>query len=156
VGGFGEGPHTDIDMPWLAEMPMPPRAPTGPSPLGAGYLILVSRELSGLPQATLARRVRTSQPAIARLETGNALPTIRTLLRIVEAPASTSSSGSADPTRRPRSRRPAGSGVRAPRDAASQPRRRPGRLHGPARALPPRGATLRCSCRASSPSRRRA
>lgn len=64
---------------------MPPRAPTGPSPLGAGYLILVSRELSGLPQSTLASRAATSQPAIARLETGNALPSIRTLLRIVEA-----------------------------------------------------------------------
>jgi transcriptional regulator with XRE-family HTH domain len=83
--GLGEAPHTEIDMPWLAEVPVPPRAPAGPSSLGAGYLILVSRELSGLPQSTLASRVGTSQPAIARLETGNALPSIRTLLRIVEA-----------------------------------------------------------------------
>jgi transcriptional regulator with XRE-family HTH domain len=81
---LGEAPHTDIDMPWLAETPMP-HAPAGPSPLGAGYLILVARELTGLPQSTLASRAATSQPAIARLETGNALPSIRTLLRIVEA-----------------------------------------------------------------------
>jgi transcriptional regulator with XRE-family HTH domain len=83
--GLGEAPHTDLDMPWLAEMPIPPSAPTGPSPLGAGHLILVARELTGLPQSTLASRIGTSQPAIARLETGNALPSIRTLLRIVEA-----------------------------------------------------------------------
>jgi len=101
MNGFGEAPHTDTDIPWLPEMPVPPRAPTGPSPLGAGCLILVSRELSGLPQATLATR------------------------RAV-----------------PRSRRPAGSGVRAPRHAASERRRRPGRPHGPAQALPARGATL--------------
>jgi transcriptional regulator with XRE-family HTH domain len=83
--GLGEAPHTEIDMPRLAEVRMPPRAPTGPSSLGAGYLILVSRELSGLPQSTLASRAATSQSAIARLETGNALPSLRTLLRIVEA-----------------------------------------------------------------------
>ena len=53
-----------------------------PSPLGAGYLILVSRELTGMSQRVLAREVGTSQPTLASLETGNRLPTIRTLLRI--------------------------------------------------------------------------
>ena len=77
-------PHTDIGMAWLAEPTTPP-APTGPSPLGAGYLILVARELTGLSQARLARRAATSQPALARLETGNVLPALRTLLRIVDA-----------------------------------------------------------------------
>jgi transcriptional regulator with XRE-family HTH domain len=58
---------------------------TPPSPLGAGYLILVARELTGLSQRRLARAIATSQPALARLETGNRLPTIRTLLRVAGA-----------------------------------------------------------------------
>jgi len=56
-----------------------------PSPLGAGYLILVVRELSGLSQRSLARAVGTSQPTLATLETGNRTPTIRTLMRVARA-----------------------------------------------------------------------
>lgn len=56
-----------------------------PSPLGAGYLILVARELSGLSQRSLARAVGTSQPTIATLETGNRTPTIRTLMRVAQS-----------------------------------------------------------------------
>jgi transcriptional regulator with XRE-family HTH domain len=56
-----------------------------PSPLGAGYLILVVRELSGLSQRSLARAIGTSQPTLATLETGNRTPTIRTLMRVAQA-----------------------------------------------------------------------
>lgn len=63
----------------------PPLQATGPSPLGAGHLILVARELTGLSQRALAARVRTTQATVARLETGNAIPRLRTLLRIAEA-----------------------------------------------------------------------
>jgi transcriptional regulator with XRE-family HTH domain len=56
------------------------------SPLGAGYLILVVRELSGLSQRSLARAVGTSQPTLATLEAGNRTPTIRTLMRVAQAP----------------------------------------------------------------------
>jgi transcriptional regulator with XRE-family HTH domain len=56
-----------------------------PSPLGAGYLILVVRELSGLSQRALARTIGTSQPSIATIETGNRTPTIRTLMRVAAA-----------------------------------------------------------------------
>ena len=56
-----------------------------PSPLGAGHLILVVRELSGLSQRSLARAVGTSQPTLATLETGNRTPTIRTLMRVAQA-----------------------------------------------------------------------
>jgi transcriptional regulator with XRE-family HTH domain len=45
--------------------------------------ILVARELTGLSQRKLA--ARASQPALAKLETGNGVPSIRTLLRIAEA-----------------------------------------------------------------------
>jgi transcriptional regulator with XRE-family HTH domain len=55
------------------------------SSLGAGELILLCRELTGWSQRKLTSRVGTSQPALARLETGNAMPTLRTLLRIAEA-----------------------------------------------------------------------
>jgi len=63
-----------------------PEFPAGPQPssLGAGELILVCRELTGLSQRRLARRIGTSQPALARLETGNAMPTVRTLIRVAE------------------------------------------------------------------------
>ena len=56
-----------------------------PSPLGAGYLILVVRELSGLSQRQLAAQTDTSQPNLASLETGNRIPTVRTLMRIADA-----------------------------------------------------------------------
>ena len=56
-----------------------------PSPLGAGYLILVARELTGLSQRRLATAIGTSQPALARLETGNRIPSVRTLLRVTGA-----------------------------------------------------------------------
>jgi transcriptional regulator with XRE-family HTH domain len=60
--------------------PTPPR-----SPLGAGYLVLVARELTGLSQRRLARRVGTSQPSLAKIESGSRIPTVRTLLRVAEA-----------------------------------------------------------------------
>lgn len=59
--------------------------PSLPSPLGVGYLILVVRELTGLSQRALARRIHTSQPSLATLETGNRTPTVRTLLRLAHA-----------------------------------------------------------------------
>ena len=56
-----------------------------PSPLGAGLLILVTRELTGLTQRELAARIDTSQPNVATLESGNRIPTLRTLLRVAGA-----------------------------------------------------------------------
>jgi transcriptional regulator with XRE-family HTH domain len=58
-----------------------------PSPLGAGYLLLVVRELSGLSRRSLARAVGTSQLTLATFETGNRTPTIRTLMRVAQATA---------------------------------------------------------------------
>jgi transcriptional regulator with XRE-family HTH domain len=62
-----------------------PSQPSGPSSLGAGFLILVTRELTGLSQRALAAKVGASQPNLASLETGNRLPTVRTLMRIAAA-----------------------------------------------------------------------
>ncbi len=53
--------------------------------IGLGYLVLTLRELSGLSQARLAARSRTSQPAIARLESGRQVPSVNTLLKIASA-----------------------------------------------------------------------
>lgn len=47
--------------------------------------IRTARRRSGLTQAELARRAGVSQPVIARLETGGANPTIRTLERALRA-----------------------------------------------------------------------
>jgi transcriptional regulator with XRE-family HTH domain len=65
--------------------PTEPPPPTAPQSLGAGYLVLVARELSGLSQRRLAARIGTSQSTLATIETGNRLPTIRTLLRVADA-----------------------------------------------------------------------
>lgn len=53
--------------------------------IGLGYLILTLREMAGLSQSRLAARAGTSQPAIARLESGRQVPTVNTLLRIAGA-----------------------------------------------------------------------
>jgi DNA-binding XRE family transcriptional regulator len=63
---------------WYAEATM------GQS-IGIGYLILTLRELSGLSQSRLAARAGSSQPAIARLESGRHLPSVNTLLKIASA-----------------------------------------------------------------------
>lgn len=71
----------DKEITWHPAFP----PPATPQPLGAGYLILVARELTGRSQRSLARHVGTSQSTIATLESGNRLPTIRTLLRVTRA-----------------------------------------------------------------------
>ena len=43
------------------------------------------RERAGLTQEELARRAGTSQPAVARLETGEVTPNLATLMRLAEA-----------------------------------------------------------------------
>jgi transcriptional regulator with XRE-family HTH domain len=55
------------------------------SSLGVGEVVLSARELAGLSQRVLAARAGTSQAAITEIETGKRLPTIRTLMRLVDA-----------------------------------------------------------------------
>lgn len=56
------------------------------APARAVALRLVQyRAEHGLTQTELARRLGLKQPAVARMETGEHAPTIRTLLRIAEA-----------------------------------------------------------------------
>jgi ribosome-binding protein aMBF1 (putative translation factor) len=47
--------------------------------------IIAARAHAGLSQAELAARMATSQPFVARLESGRTLPSMRTLLKIAEA-----------------------------------------------------------------------
>src|SRR5262245_60722216 len=77
----GDSSDTGIDIAWQPELPVP----SAPQPLGAGYLILVARELIGSSQRRLAAEIGSSQPSVAVLESGNRMPTVRTLLRIVRA-----------------------------------------------------------------------
>jgi len=80
--------EADPDLSWLSEPDAEPESKpktAQASSLGAGHLILVARELTGLSQRKLAAKAGTSQPALAKLETGNGLPAIRSLLRIAEA-----------------------------------------------------------------------
>jgi len=53
--------------------------------MGIGYLILQARAAAELSQTELARRIGTSQPMIARWESGAQLPSVSSLLRIAEA-----------------------------------------------------------------------
>ena len=53
--------------------------------IGLGYVVLTLRELSGVSQSRLADRASTSQPAIARLESGRHVPSVNPLLRIASA-----------------------------------------------------------------------
>ena len=50
--------------------------------------LLRARTRTGLSQAELAARMGTSQSAIARMESGEALPSTKTLLRFAEATGS--------------------------------------------------------------------
>ena len=81
-GGIGQSGRKLPDTSDIEEG-IAPRPP--PSPLGAGYLVLVARELTGLSQRRLARRAGTSQPTLAKIESGSRIPTVRSLLRIAEA-----------------------------------------------------------------------
>jgi DNA-binding XRE family transcriptional regulator len=77
-----------VDVPPLGEAPDidfgigRARKVSPPSPLGAGFLILVVRELTGLSQRRLASRIGTSQPTLATLESGNRRPTIADARRL--------------------------------------------------------------------------
>jgi transcriptional regulator with XRE-family HTH domain len=50
-----------------------------------GAAVRAARRRAGVSQAELARRARTSQPAIARLEKGQVSPTVISLDRIARA-----------------------------------------------------------------------
>ena len=53
--------------------------------MGVGYLILQARAAIGASQAQLADLIGTSQPTVARWESGAQLPSVRSLLRVAEA-----------------------------------------------------------------------
>jgi transcriptional regulator with XRE-family HTH domain len=51
--------------------------------------IIKARTASGLTQAQLARRMKTSQSYIARLEGARTMPTMKTFLRVAKATGTT-------------------------------------------------------------------
>ncbi|MEX0993517.1 MAG: helix-turn-helix transcriptional regulator [Solirubrobacterales bacterium] len=53
--------------------------------MDVGALIRRSREEAGLSQRELAQRAGTSQPAVAKIESGITSPTVKTLERLMEA-----------------------------------------------------------------------
>lgn len=53
--------------------------------MGVGYFILRARSAAGLTQAELAERIGSSQPNIARWESGAQSPSVTTLLKIADA-----------------------------------------------------------------------
>jgi len=85
--------------------------------MSAATLLREAREAAGLSQAALARRAGTSQPAVARYESGTASPSVRTLERLLHAagqrlrlstePAGAASDLAGERMRRLRAARPA-------------------------------------------------
>jgi transcriptional regulator with XRE-family HTH domain len=56
--------------------------------MGVGYLILQARASAELSQSQLADAIGTSQPTIARWESGAQVPSVRSLLKIAAATGS--------------------------------------------------------------------
>jgi transcriptional regulator with XRE-family HTH domain len=69
--------------------------------------LIETRQKAGLTQAQLASRMKTTQAAIARLESGRVLPSTRTLQKFAEA-TDTVLKISFQPRSRPSGRRTAG------------------------------------------------
>ena len=89
----------DPDLSWLSEPDAEPESKpktAQASSLGAGYLILVARELTGLSQRKLAAKAGTSQPALAKLETGTVSRRSDRSCGSPKPPGSSSSSASGD------------------------------------------------------------
>lgn len=84
-----------------------------------------ARTRAGISQAEVARRAKTSQPAVARYEAGGSTPSLRTLERLLVACGSSVelAARSKDPPRRPA----------AAHDLRASLRRSRGRLHEIAR-----------------------
>ncbi len=53
--------------------------------LSSALLVKTSREMAGLSQRELARKARTAQSVVARVELGETSPSTATLARILEA-----------------------------------------------------------------------
>lgn len=53
--------------------------------MGVGYLVLKARAAADMSQAQLARAIGTSQPTIARWESGSQVPSVRSMMKIAEA-----------------------------------------------------------------------
>lgn len=89
--------------------------------------IRYARTRAGISQAEVARRAKTSQPAVARYEAGGSTPSLRTLERLLVACGSSVelAARSKDPPRRP--------DAAAAHDLRASLRRSRGRLHEIAR-----------------------
>jgi len=53
--------------------------------MGVGYLVLKARAAARMTQAALARKIGSTQPMIARWESGAQVPNLTTMMKIAEA-----------------------------------------------------------------------
>ncbi|MSO77621.1 MAG: XRE family transcriptional regulator [Alphaproteobacteria bacterium] len=79
---------TDLHKKWLKE----PRYRQAYEALDGEFAlasaVIDARNRAGLTQAELARKMGTTQPVVARLESGRTRPSMRTLARLAEATGS--------------------------------------------------------------------
>lgn len=69
--------------------------------MGVGYLILKARAAAGLTQTQLAKKIGSSQPMVARWESGAQVPSVRTLVKVAQATGYELAVGLREPTKRP-------------------------------------------------------
>jgi len=64
-----------------------------PEPLDASHLLRTARERAGMTQRMLARKARTAQSVVARIELGETSPSWSTLARLLKAAGFSLSAG---------------------------------------------------------------
>jgi ribosome-binding protein aMBF1 (putative translation factor) len=78
----------DLDKKSMQEHKRQDRQATVKEQLVLASAVIDARKRAGLTQAELAKKMGTAQPVVARLESGRARPSIRTLERLAEATGS--------------------------------------------------------------------
>jgi transcriptional regulator with XRE-family HTH domain len=79
---------SDLHKKWLKEPKYRKAYDALESEFALASAVIDARVRAGLTQAALARKMGTTQPVVARLESGRTHPSMRTLARLAEATGS--------------------------------------------------------------------
>lgn len=79
---------TDLHKRWMKEPKYRKAYEALDQEFALAAAVIDVRNRAGLTQAELARKMRTTQPVVARLESGQVRPSMRTLERLAEATGS--------------------------------------------------------------------
>ncbi len=79
---------TDLHMKWMKEPKYRKAYEALEEEFALASAVIDARNRAGLTQQALARKMGTTQPVVARLESGRTRPSMRTLERLAEATGS--------------------------------------------------------------------